>query len=231
MFGFSISALLNVAHVVFLTAIAIAAAASIAALHLSARMKAAADRELAQLKSEAFAELESAKAAAAQASAYAASVEEEAKLARARSTQLQEELEAEKNERAARILTPEQTQILGELKGQIRAVNITSANNAEPLSFAALLTRALTNAEVEVTYYQTPPGMAWAGVMIYAPDIPNDPNNHPLIRAFERAGILTGVSRVPLLPDGPADMPMIHVGLKDIEYVERPNFLGSDVLR
>lgn len=231
MFGISLGVLLNVAHIVFLAAVVIAAIASIAALHLSSRIKATADRDLAELKSEAFAELESAKAAAVQASAYAASVEDEAKRARARSALLQVELEAERNKRAARILTPEQTQILGALKGQVRAVNITSANSAEPLSFASLVTRALTNAEVEVTYHRTPPGMAWTGVVIYAPDIPNDPKNHPLVGAFEKAGMLTGVSRVPLLPDGPADMPMILIGMKDVEYVERPNFLRSDGLK
>jgi hypothetical protein len=231
MSGMSLSVLLNITHIVFLTAIGVAAIASVAAFHLSSRMKAAADRELTQLRSEAIAELESAKAAAAQATAYAVSVEDEAKKAKARSALLQAELETERNKRAARILTPEQTQILGELKGQIRAVSIASANGPEPLSFAALVTRALTNAEVEVTFHRAPPGMAWTGLMIYAPDIPNDPRNHPLIGAFERAGILTGVSRVPLLPDGPADMPMILIGIKDMEYIERPHFLRSDGLK
>jgi hypothetical protein len=231
MFGISLSVLLTVSHIVFLTAVAIAAVASVAALLLSARIKAAADRELTQLKSEAFAELESTQTAVAQASAYAASLEEEAKRARSRSAQLQLELEAERTKRAARTLTPDQVQILGELRGKIRAVNITSANNPEPLSFASLVTRALTNAEVEVTYHRTPPGMAWAGVVIYAPDIPNDPKHHPLIGAFDRAGILTGVSRVPLLPDGPSDTPMILVGMKDIEYVEPLKFLRSDGLK
>lgn len=230
MFGMSLSALLNVTHIVFLTAVAIAAVASIAAFYLSSRMRSAADRELTQLKSEAFAELESAKAAAAQATAYAISVEDEAKQAKARSALLQGQLETERNKRAARVLTPEQTQILAELKSKIRAVTIASANSEEALSFASLVTRALTDAEIEVTYYRAPPGVAWTGVMIYAPDIPNDPRNHPLIAAFERAGILTGVSRVPLLPNGPADVPMIFVGIKDIEYVQRPNFLRSDDL-
>ena len=231
MFGISLSALLNIAHIVFLMAVAIAAVASVAAIHISSRMRAAADRELAQLKTEASAELESAKAATAQATAYAANAEAEVKRVRSRSAQLQAELEGERNKRAARTLTEEQTQILGELKGKIRAVNITSANSAEPLSFASLVTRALTNAEVQVTYYRTPPGIAWTGVVIYAPDIPDDPENHLLVGAFERAGLLTGVSRVPLLPDGPADTPMIVIGTKDIEYVERPQFLRSDGLK
>jgi hypothetical protein len=230
MSGMSLSVLLNVTHIVFLTAIGIAAIASVAAFHLSSRMKAAADREVTQLKSEAL-ELESAKAAAAQATAYAVSVEGEAKKAKARSQRLQAELETERNKRAARILTPEETQVLGELKGQIRAVSIASANGPEPLSFAAHVTRALTNAGVEVTFHRAPPGMAWTGLMIYAPDIPDDPRNHPLIGAFERAGILTGVSRVPLLPEGPTDMPMILIGIKDMEYIETPHFLRSDGLK
>ena len=85
--------------------------------------------------------------------------------------------------------------------------------------------RALGAAGIEMRVYPAPAGMVWTGVIVTAPDIPGLAyTDQPLIKTLHKAELWGGGGSSLLIPDAPADTPMILVGEKYVMFGDKLPF-------
>ena len=104
---------------------------------------------------------------------------------------LQLDLEREKEKRGARILKKAQYDILQELKGKIRAINITWGNDIESSAFAHQIIIALMNAGIDVKIYMPAADIKITGIFVFKDNM-QDIDSDPLLNALHRADLYGG---------------------------------------
>lgn len=162
---------------------------------------------------------------AGQARERASAADERAASLEKDAAQLRLDLEKERAKTDPRVLTESQYNILQELRGIVTRVNISWEPNTECASFAAQIMRALGAAGIEMRVYPAPAGMVWTGVIVTAPDIPGLAyTDQPLIKTLHKAELWGGGGSSLLIPDAPADTPMILVGEKYVMFGDKLPF-------
>jgi hypothetical protein len=122
---------------------------------------------------------------------------------------------------APRILTQEQRAVLQTLRGQVSDVILVWQAESEPGSFAYQIWEALVHAGIEVASFGPRVGLFWAGIYINLPasNVPN--SEHPLSKAFIKAGLYSGNDLgMPALLGLPTDIPVVMVGARRIIWSE-----------
>jgi len=238
MFGIPADTLVTWANVISLSGLGLAAAATIVAHQLSARMNVANIRELQQVQSEARTQIETSRAAAAEASARTA------ELVRA-NAQLQLELQTEKDIRATmsgqlqtRDMTKEQmAKFVETIKGKVRQLSLFTVPDREASIFGITILDALRKADVSATWYrmQSPPtssqGVAHTGVIIYEyPGGGGDERvGRTLLKAFTDIDVQSNLLNPPQPLQG-FPSPSLIVAFKPPEFLRASdNPIPSDV--
>lgn len=186
---------------IFFVTSALALVASITVFLLTRANDRAKDRELEAYQAKAQTEIAQTKADAARANEHVASLELKIEEAREANLKLEHIVEEERARRVTieqglspRHLTPEQTvSITNELRGQNFSVSFELTSSAEVFEYGGELYTAVRNSGVQTSYVSgvylgnTPTGLKVI--------IPTD--NHPLLIAFQHAGVDLTWSVVP----------------------------------
>ena len=228
MFGIPVDTLAAWANVISLSGLAIAMAGTIVAYQLSARMNVASVRELQQVQSEARAQIDNARAEAAQESARNAELIKT-------NARFQQELQLEKDARLAmreqsqpRDMTKEQlARFVETVKGKVGQLNLLTVPDPEASIFGITVLDALRKADVSVNWYRmqsaTPiQGVANTGVIVYEyPQGGDESAGRTLLKAFTEMNMQSNLL-TPKQPLQGVPSPSLIIALKPPQFL-RPS--------
>ena len=128
---------------------------------------------------------------------------------------------------AMREITPEQYEALGQMRGKVSAVNITTMGTFEATRYAAQIAKALADAGIKVMMCEPRIGMVWAGLHLVVPAPIENFSQGPIWKGFKDAGLTAGCSdrRHHPLSDLRSEIPVLMVGDKPPPPSERPPYV------